>query len=80
MKLIDFLKSSGMRQIQFAEQIGENLSCVNKYCLGTRIPRPETMRKIYNATRGAVTPNDFYFSTAAERCPPPSAEEGDSHV
>lgn len=60
MKLDEFLKRQGVTQKSFAEQIGERQSRVNKYCLGTRIPRPETMRKIYVATRGMVTPNDFY--------------------
>lgn len=60
MKLDSFLALNAVKQNEFAEKIGENSVCVNRYCLGTRIPRPEVMRKIYVATNGAVTPNDFY--------------------
>lgn len=60
MKLVQYLAETAVTQKEFADKIGEKLSCINKYCLESRIPRPATMLKIFNATNGAVTPNDFY--------------------
>lgn len=60
MKLIEFLALKAVKQNEFAAHIGEKTSRVNKYCLGQRIPRPDVMRKIFDATNGAVTPNDFF--------------------
>lgn len=62
MKLIEFLAQNAVKQNEFAARIGEKTSRVNKYCLGQRIPRPDVMRKIFAATNGAVTPNDFFLS------------------
>lgn len=62
MKLIEFLVQNAVKQNEFATRIGEKTSRVNKYCLGQRIPRPDVMRKIFAATGGAVTPNDFFLS------------------
>lgn len=64
MRLIDYLASAAIKQNEFAAQIGENAVCVSRYCLGTRIPRPAVMQKIFLATGGAVTPNDFFLSDA----------------
>ncbi len=55
-----YLKKEGISRKDFAAYVGENPENVSRYCLGSRIPRPEVMRKIYVATRGLVTPNDFY--------------------
>nr|DAU21534.1 MAG TPA: Helix-turn-helix XRE-family like protein [Caudoviricetes sp.] len=80
MDLRSFLFKNALSSEVFAQKIGISVGAVNHYINGRRIPAAKVMRKIAEVTRGAVTPNDFYFSTAAERCPPPSAEEGDSHV
>lgn len=60
MKLSEYLALYAIKQNKFAEKIGEKPARVNHYCIGTRIPRHDIMRKIYVATNGAVTPNDFY--------------------
>lgn len=60
MKLQNYLALNAVKQKDFAARIGENQTCVNRYCLGQRIPRPDVMRKIFDATNGAVTPNDFF--------------------
>ncbi len=62
MKLGDYLAQNAVKQKDFAARIGEGQTCVNRYCLGQRIPRPDVMRKIFAATNGAVTPNDFFLS------------------
>lgn len=60
MKLQNYLALNAVKQKDFAARIGENQTCVNRYCLGQRIPRPDVMRKIFCETNGAVTPNDFF--------------------
>ena len=80
MDLRTFLFENALSSEGFAQKIGISVGAVNHYLNGRRIPAAKVMRKITQVTNGAVTPNDFYFSTAAERCPPPPAEEGDLHV
>ena len=67
MKLSAWLKENKMTQKQFLE-IAANSHSANfsthalvKWCSGQRIPRPEDMKVIYNATEGNVSPNDFYL-------------------
>lgn len=60
MKIDEYLKQSQTTQAMLASRVGVSVQAVSLFCLGERIPRPETMRKIYVATNGAVTPNDFY--------------------
>ena len=62
MKLNEFLALNAVKQKDFAARIDERATAINKYCLGQRIPRPDVMRKIFAATGGAVTPNDFFLS------------------
>ena len=66
MRLEDYLAQFAVKQKDFAEQIGEKSARVNKYCLGTRIPRPQVMRKIFEATGGLVDANSFYLLPNAE--------------
>lgn len=58
----EFLALNAVKQKDFATRIDERATAINKYCLGQRIPRPDVMRKIFAATNGAVTPNDFFLS------------------
>lgn len=60
MKLNEFLALNAVKQKDFAARIDERATAINKYCLGQRIPRIDVMRKIFDATNGAVTPNDFF--------------------
>lgn len=62
MKLKDYLAQNAVKQKDFAAHIGEKSARICLYCLGQRIPRPDVMRKIFAATGGAVTPNDFFLS------------------
>lgn len=59
MTLTDFLKENGVRQADFAAQIGRSASYVSMICSGQIWPSRETMEHILNATGGKVTPNDF---------------------
>lgn len=44
------------------QQIGVTRSSLSHYETGARIPRPQIMEKIREATGGAVRPADFYPS------------------
>lgn len=64
MKLRKYLKLNKISQTEFALLIGVSAQAISAFCLGTRIPRPDVMQKIFLATGGAVTPNDFFLSDA----------------
>lgn len=52
---------------ELAERLGVSAEAVRLWSRGKRTPRPEMMRKIFEVTDGAVTPNDFMaFSETAE--------------
>lgn len=61
MKLEDFLAQFAVKQNKFAEKIGVSPKNLSKYCLGVAIPRPQVMRKIFEATGGLVDANSFYL-------------------
>ena len=69
MNLKKYLALNAIKQNDFAEKIGDKPQNINKYCFGARIPRPKTMKKIFEATQGQVTPNDFYDLETAEDMP-----------
>lgn len=60
MKLATYLKANAIRPAAFAESIGVDTSTVYRLKGDGQIPSPEIMRKIVDATGGAVQPNDFY--------------------
>jgi len=59
MKLTDYLSHTGMSAETFAKKLDVTVSAVNFWRNGDRTPRIAQMRKIFDATDGAVTPNDF---------------------
>ncbi len=59
MKLASYLKLKEINQKDFGKKIGVRQSTVCRYILG-RIPTKSIISKIYYATNGEVTPNDFY--------------------
>ena len=67
MKLKEYLKENNYTQGKFInelyKQTGHKLSQggLSKYMIGQRTPRKEEMLKIYEFTKGAVQPNDFYL-------------------
>lgn len=65
MSLAEFLDSENLSDAAFAKLIGITRQAVHRYRRGDRIPDPKTMAKIVKATKGAVTPNDFYEQRAS---------------
>lgn len=59
MKLSDYLAMTNKSAAKFAVEIGASTSAVNFWRSGERTPRIKQMQKIFDATSGAVTPNDF---------------------
>lgn len=60
MKLDDYLRKSGMTSAQFAEACGiASKQTIHNYRHGIRFPTPENLKRIREATGGAVTPDDF---------------------
>ena len=60
MTLDEFLSSSRLTVAEFADRIGVRSASVHRYRNRERIPRPEQMARIREATGGAVTADDFY--------------------
>lgn len=58
MKLTEYLTAQGIRDVDFAARSGIRQSCLSRYRAG-QTPGWDTMRIIFYATDGAVTPNDF---------------------
>ncbi|PWR24964.1 XRE family transcriptional regulator [Zavarzinia aquatilis] len=76
MQLADWIAANGQNRSSFGRSIGERPMTISRYCLPAghphrRIPKEETMRKIFVATGGLVTANDFYG--IAEAAPDPAA-------
>jgi hypothetical protein len=60
MKLADHLKRVGKSPEAFAPEINTTGQSVRRWLAGQSVPRPETMRRIFDVTGGAVTADDFY--------------------
>ncbi len=74
MRLVTWIKEQGMTQDAFvleAQRRGAKFSkhAVHKWCSGSRVPRPEEMRFIYEFTHHDVQPNDFYNLRSSEFSP-----------
>lgn len=59
MTLTDYLAQPGKTASEVAAEAGVAVSTITRAAKGTIAPTPELMRRIFNATGGAVTPNDF---------------------
>lgn len=64
MKLHEYLSERGLTLEAFAKVIEVDVSTVSRYARGDRTPRPAIMRRIGEATGGAVRPQDFYASAS----------------
>lgn len=60
MRLDIYLLETNKTQAQFAKEIEESPQNIGRYVNGQRIPDEEKMLKIFSATNGKVTANDFY--------------------
>lgn len=59
MTLHDYLKQNNLTAQQFAPLIGVKWAAIYRYISGVRIPTKPIMKKIFEVTGGAVTPNDI---------------------
>lgn len=59
MKLIEYLSENHITMLAFAAQIGVDVSTIHRAVHGKVIPSRATMKAIYKATNGAVTPSDL---------------------
>jgi transcriptional regulator with XRE-family HTH domain len=60
MKLDRYLREHGLTLLQFGKLSGIGLKqTVHQYRHGLRFPTPENLRRIREATNGAVTADDF---------------------
>lgn len=59
-KLSKYLSKKKLSQQKFAEMIGVTQAAVNRYVNGVQKPEENIMVKIFEITKGEVTPNDFY--------------------
>lgn len=60
MKLDSYIREQGLTSAQFAKVAGiSSKQTVHNYRHGIRFPSPGNLRRIREATKGAVTPDDF---------------------
>ena len=62
MRLKNYMEKHRLKQDDFAARIGVNQCTLSRYICEMRVPTAMVMRKIFAATNGAVTPNDFFLS------------------
>lgn len=67
MKLADWLKREGRHGREFAREIGVHYVTLSKWGIGENMPRPDKIRRIEDATGGAVTYQDFAAAWDARR-------------
>lgn len=60
MTLKDYLAASRLSATDFAQKVGITRHYAARLARGERIPRTDLMRRIVDATEGAVTANDFF--------------------
>ena len=60
MRLDEYISNIGLTQAAFAREINESPQTIGRYVKGVRIPEEDAMKKIFFATNGKVTANDFY--------------------
>ncbi len=62
MRIADYLKSVNLTLTEFARRAGVSVAAMSRYASGQQIPRPDAMRRIADASEGAIGPADFYAS------------------
>lgn len=58
-KLDTYLRGAGLDDEAFATMVDASTGAVRKWRYGERVPRPQQMVRIKQATAGAVTADDF---------------------
>jgi transcriptional regulator with XRE-family HTH domain len=66
MILRTYLTAQKKRVDDFAKEIDASRGAVLKWISGERYPRYDYLQRIYEATQGAVTANDFYERKAKQ--------------
>lgn len=59
MTLQEYLEKRDLTEAEFAQIIGKNQTTVGRYKRGTLMPRPSTIVKIEEVTKGAVKFKDW---------------------
>ena len=59
MQLNDFLTKRSISMARFADMVGTTTATISRIADGTVMPRRALMQRIFEATGGAVTPNDL---------------------
>lgn len=59
MQLVDYRTKHNLTQAEFGERAGLSQAAVARYEAGKRQPQRDEMARIYAATNGEVTANDF---------------------
>ncbi len=73
MKLCDYLKSQKITAADFSKKIGVSSVSIHRWLVKKSIPRPDQMARIFEATDGAVRPEDFYPDIPNQSPATPSA-------
>lgn len=60
MTLSDFLKRSKLSGNAFGKRIGYTRMAVSRWLRGIAMPSPDAIQRIYEATGGKVTANDWF--------------------
>jgi transcriptional regulator with XRE-family HTH domain len=60
MNLRTYLDQKKISPARFAGSIKVSVAALHRYLGGERIPRPEVLERIVEATDGTVQPNDFF--------------------
>lgn len=69
MQLSQYLEDRNMKPKAFAEIIGVHRSSIVRFCDGTRLPDLDTIKRIHDATAGAVRAEDFFDNIEKARRP-----------
>ena len=68
MKLSTYMEAQGLNDADMAARIGHcSAAAVDKWRRGLRVPRPEQMRRIQEATEGRVMANDFFAAASSDK-------------
>jgi transcriptional regulator with XRE-family HTH domain len=59
MTLADYLKQDGHSATALAQRLSVSVSTITRAASGTVMPGRTLLKGIFDATNGAVTPNDF---------------------
>jgi predicted transcriptional regulator len=64
--LENYLQDKKIPKTDFAQQIGISRGFLHAIISGTREPGRKTIKKIYKATQGQVTANDYFHGCGDE--------------